>query len=60
MIKEATCVCVQCGNSSHVFLVKFKVKNIEILFHPFIANRFWDCNNTALSQPAQNDLCHGF
>ena len=45
MVKEATGLCVQHCNRGQVFPIQFKVKDVDILHHSFLANGFGQRNN---------------
>src|SRR5690606_14294371 len=56
MIKEGTDFLIKGLNSLHVLIRKLKIEDIEVLFHPFLTNRFWNRNNTSLCEPSQYNL----
>ena len=46
------------GNVIHLFFRKHKVKDVEVLNHPFFVYRLGNDHHIALVQPAENDLSH--
>lgn len=44
----------------HIFLCKFEIPNINILFHSFLMNGFWNNNDSSLNIPSKYNLCRGF
>ena len=56
MAQEKALSAVQPGDGPHVLLGKFKVKDVEILLHPFPVGRLRNDDDAALDQEAQGRL----
>ena len=57
MVEEEAMGGVEIGDRLHVLSIKFKVEEIQILFHSFLVNGLRDDDNIALQQPTQGYLC---
>src|SRR5579885_1118944 len=60
VVEEAAGSGVQRPDRRHIFLAQIKIEDAEVLHDSFQANRFGNCYDPSLSQPAQNDLPHSF
>ena len=48
--------CIKRGDGIHLFFRKRKIKDVEVLYHPFLAYRLGNDHHIALVQPAEDNL----
>jgi len=60
MIEETAGLGVERGDCRHILSAEFNIEHIEVLFDPCLPNGLRNCHDTALRQPAYNDLRHRF
>ena len=56
VVKEAARICIQGFDRLHVLPAQFKIKDVKILFHPFLSDRFGNRHDTPLNKPTQDYL----
>lgn len=56
MIKEEARPGVQLPDGVHIFLCQLKIKDVEVLDHSILSNRFGNDDDVSLRQPSEDDL----
>ena len=56
VVEEKTFSRIERSYGCHIFVGERKIKNVDILPHPFDVGRFGNDNHAALDKPAQSDL----
>ena len=56
MVEEEAMASIKGVDSLHVVSVEFKIKQIQILLHPFLMDGLRDDDHVVLQQPAQRHL----
>src|SRR4051794_25110903 len=57
MIEEQALARIQCGYLLHIVGVQLEVKDVKVLRHSLLPNRFRNDDDVPLRQPAQYHLC---